>query len=117
MIIGIGIDVADNSRFISLAEGVKQKLFTQNEIALALESANQVEYYSSRFAAKEAFSKSLGTGFKGINPNEIEILSDKSGKPYINLLKKLDKDYRIHLSISHEKSVSVAMVVLEDGTL
>lgn len=114
MILGIGVDIADNSRFIDIKEGLKEKLFSKYEIEKAKIAPSESEFLSSRFAAKEAFSKAMGTGFKAICPKYIEIREDDKGKPFICLLRKIDSDFKIHLSISHERKMSVAMVVLED---
>ena len=117
MIVGIGIDIADNSRFAALEIGMKKKIITQWEIAMSKEAFSESEYLSSRFAAKEAFSKALGSGFCGISPKDIETMNDSKGKPFIKLLKDFGFNHKIHLSISHEREMSVAMVVLEDVTL
>ena len=117
MILGIGIDIADNSRFSGMPEGLKRKLFTQYELEMSNSRAKKDEFYASRFASKEALSKALGTGFDAMSPLDIEIRIDDLGKPYIFLLKKLGFDCKIHLSISHEREMSVAMVVLEDVSL
>ena len=78
--------------------------------------------FAKRFAAKEAFSKALGTGIsKGINFNEIIVLNEKSGKPYIKLINKTKKIverklrkkiYKISLSIADEKDYAVAFVTI-----
>ena len=83
---------------------------------------NPLNCYAKRFAAKEAFSKALGTGIsKGISFNEIVILNEKNGKPFIKLLsdtkkiveKKLNKKkYKISLSISDEEKYAVAFVTI-----
>lgn len=117
MIVGIGVDIADNSRFEKLEEGVKARIFTPYEIEESGKAPSKAEYLASRFAAKEAFSKALGSGFDGILPRNIEIRQDGNGKPYIALLSSNGSGYKTHLSISHERAMSVAMVVLEDGTL
>lgn len=117
MIIGIGVDITDNSRFENLEDGVKARLFTSYEIEESEKAPSKMEYLASRFAAKEAFSKAVGSGFDGISPKDIEIRQDDSGKPYIALLSSNGSGYKTHLSISHERAMSVAMVVLEDGTL
>jgi holo-[acyl-carrier protein] synthase len=74
-----------------------------------------------RFAAKEAFMKSLGTGWKeGVRFQDIEVIADPSGKPGIRLHGKVRKIFenrglrQTHLSLSHEGDYSVAMVVIED---
>ena len=78
--------------------------------------------FCKRFTAKEAFSKALGTGIsKGINFNEIVVLNEKNGKPFIKLIedtkknveKKLRKKrYKISLSLTDEDEFAVAFVTI-----
>ena len=112
MIVGIGTDIVENSRFESLSDGFLKRIFTEYEIALASEKASSTEYFASRFAAKEAVAKALGTGFRNLPIRDIEIHEDESGRPYPHV--KGHEDLVFHLSISHEKSYSVAMVVVEN---
>ena len=72
------------------------------------------------FAAKEAASKALGTGFaEGINPLEIEILRNEKGEPKVRLYENAQKAFlekqgkNIFVSLSHEKEYAVAYVVME----
>ena len=82
--------------------------------------ANKIAGYAKRFAAKEAFSKALGTGISsGIVFKEISINNDQRGKPYIELLgmtrlivKKNIKKYKIFLTISDVKKYALAIVVI-----
>lgn len=115
MIVGIGVDIVSNDRFKDKPIGFLEKLFTKNELELSLSHPSPSEYYASRFAAKEAFVKALGTGFVGLMPTDIEIYENESGKPFIRALKSTGIDGSVHLSISHERDSSVAMVVIEDG--
>ena len=83
---------------------------------------NSINCYAKRFAAKEAFSKALGTGISdGINFNEIIVLNKNSGKPYINIIgqtkkihnkKNKRKKSKISLSLSDEKKYAVAFVTI-----
>lgn len=114
MILGIGVDIANNSRFIDMKDGLKAKLFTSYELASAEKAPSESEYLASRFAAKEAFAKALGTGFRSFSPTDIEVRVDIQGKPFISLAKPIFSG-RIHVSLSHEREMSIAMVVLEDG--
>ena len=78
--------------------------------------ARPAAHYAARFAAKEAFSKALGTGIKGFSLTEIEIREDDNGKPYFVLsgrAAKLAEGLSLHLSMSHEREEAVAMVVAE----
>ena len=123
-IFGIGTDIVSTNR---IKKSIKNKnfikrIFNYKEILKCKKINNSVNCYAKRFAAKEAFSKALGTGIaKGINFNEIIILNKKSGKPYINLTgqtkKTLKKKFKgkkskISLSISDEKKYAVAFVTI-----
>ena len=83
----------------------------------------KTNYFSKRFAAKEAFAKALGTGFRGgLNFKDIEILNNKLGKPYYlintkikSLIKKIKKvkKFNLFLSITDEKDYSVAFAIIQ----
>ena len=82
---------------------------------------NKIESYSKRFAAKEAFAKALGVGIsKGISFNEISVINNKNGAPFIELLgktKSITKNLiktknKIYLSLSDEKKYALAMVII-----
>ena len=116
MVRGIGIDIVENRRFRSPKDGLLKRIFTSREIEEGERRANRDEYYASRFASKEAFVKALGTGFRAIQPSDVEIMEDELGRPYIVRTEKLEevlKDTEILLSISHERENSIAMVVLD----
>ena len=122
--LGVGVDIIDNSRIKKSISNKKfiSRIFTDLEIANSKTISNKAAYFSKRFAAKEAFSKALGTGFrKGLNFNDISVINDRYGKPSIKINKKLriimnkkfnTKNFNIYLSISDEKKYSVALVVL-----
>ena len=96
-IFGIGTDIVKISR---IKESLKkelfvQRLFNKKEISKCNKIKNSENCFAKRFAAKEAFSKALGTGIaKGINFNEILVLNEKNGKPFIKLLNKTKKSRR-----------------------
>tara|TARA_B100001093_G_C26429751_1_gene843473 strand:- start:199 stop:582 length:384 start_codon:yes stop_codon:yes gene_type:complete len=123
-IYGIGTDIANIER---IKKSLKNKnfinrVFNLTEIKKCSHKRNKVECFAKRFAAKEAFSKAIGTGIKkGINFREIVIQNIKSGKPSIrlfgetkkktiHLLKK--KKYSIFLSLSDEKPFAIATVII-----
>ena len=124
-ILGIGIDIVDNKRFKNLVKNINfiKRTFGKKEIKLSQKVLNKSNYYSKRFAAKEAFAKSLGTGFRdNLNLVDIEILNDKKGKPYYYKSKKIDdlifkifkiKKYNLFLSISDEKNYSIAFTIIQ----
>ncbi len=124
-ILGIGVDIVENKR---LKKSIKNKtfisrLFTLSEIKNSRLVKDKSIYYSKKFAAKESFSKALGTGFrKGLNFKDVEILNDNLGKPYFNLNKKIKKiilkklrvkNFDIFLSISDEKEYSIAFTIIQ----
>ena len=124
-ILGIGVDIVENSR---ITKSLKNKLFikrifSNSEILIANKIRDKKGYYSKRFAAKEAFAKSIGTGFRGnLNYKDISIVNDKLGKPSFVINEKIKKIVRkqfkislfnFFLSISDEKKYSVAYVILQ----
>ena len=123
-ILGIGIDIIQNNRVKKL---VKKKIFIKrtfgkNEIKFSKKITDKINYFAKRFAAKEAFTKSLGTGFRnGINFKDISINNDLYGKPKIQvssnikqyIKKKLKvKNFKIFLSLADEKNYSIAYVII-----
>ena len=124
-IIGTGVDIVENSRIKkSIANNsFLNRVFTNKEILISKKIKNKTSYFAKRFAAKEAFVKSLGTGFgDGLNLKDISIINDKLGKPSFfinkkikNLIKKRFKinSFNFFLSISDEKKYSIAFVVFQ----
>jgi holo-[acyl-carrier protein] synthase len=123
MILGLGTDIAEVSRISKSIENTsfKEKVFSKAEIEYCDKKANKAESYTARFAAKEAFFKALGTGWRGgMAFNEVEVWNDELGKPALNILGttaeiiKEKKIKTIHISLSHIKDVAMATVILED---
>jgi len=123
--LGIGVDIVQNSR---IRKSITNKnfllrIFTNYEINKSKKIKNKISFFSKRFAAKEAFSKALGTGFREtLNFKDISITNNKNGKPSIkinnklhNLINKKFKTKKINvlLSISDESEYSIAFVILE----
>tara|TARA_X000000950_G_scaffold94388_1_gene119015 strand:- start:2255 stop:2647 length:393 start_codon:yes stop_codon:yes gene_type:complete len=124
-ILGIGVDIVQNKR---LKKSIQNKsfllrLFTLLEIKNSKLIKDKSIYFSKKFAAKESFSKALGTGFrKGLNFKDVEILNDNLGKPYFNLNNKTKKivskklkvkNFDLFLSISDEKEYSIAFTIIQ----
>ena len=124
-ILGIGVDIVQNSRIRKSITNEKflLRIFTNDEINKSKKTKNKTAFFSKRFAAKEAFSKALGTGFRGtLNFKDISVTNNKYGKPSIkinnklhNLIIKKFKTEKINvlLSISDESKHSIAFVILE----
>ena len=125
-IFGIGTDIVNIKRIdYSLKKhglNFKNRIFSKKEISYCDKKKNSSAFYAKRFAAKEAFSKALGTGIrKGIDLKNIEISNNAHGKPSIllkgkiaNYLKKKikNKKYYIHLSLSDDKPWAQATVII-----
>ena len=123
-IIGTGVDIVENSRIKkSIANNsFLNRVFTNKEILISKKIKNKTSYFAKRFAAKEAFVKALGTGFKkNINFKDIEVANNHYGKPYLLINKKVInkikttfkvKKFNIFLSITDEKKYSIASVII-----
>ncbi len=124
-IVGIGVDIIENKRIKNSLKNLKfkKRIYSTKELAQSSLSKNKVSYFSKRFAAKEAFAKALGTGFRdNLNFKDIEIFNDKMGKPYYLKSKKISKiilknfnikKYNCFLSISDEKDYSTAFTIIQ----
>ncbi len=123
-IIGNGVDIVENKRIKNSLKikGFINRVFTQNEINKSKNLNNKTNYFAKRFAAKEAFVKALGVGFRNnINFKDIDITKDKKGRPFINISNNIKKflkkklklnKYKIFLSLSDEKKHSIAYVII-----
>jgi len=124
-ILGIGVDILQNSR---IKKAIKNKsfvsrIFSKSEITSSKIRNYKTNYFAKRFAAKEAFIKSIGIGIrKGINFKDIYVINDKSGKPNIKFSNKVNnliikkfktRNFDIFLSLSDEKNYSIAFVVIQ----
>ena len=124
-ILGVGVDIIDNNRIKTLIrkKNFIFRIFSKSEINFSKKKNSRIAFFAKRFAAKESFSKSLGTGIRDdLNFKDIEILNDKLGKPYFRKTKKINnliykkfkvKKYNLYLSISDEKDYSIAFTTLQ----
>ena len=124
-ILGIGIDIVENSRITKSLKNELfiKRIFSNSEILNAKKLKDKKNYYSKRFAAKEAFVKSIGTGFRNnLNFKDISIVNDIMGKPSFVISDKVKKiikekfkvsSFNFFLSISDEKKYSIAYVILQ----
>lgn len=119
MIKGVGCDIAKVERIerLMLNTRFSQKVFTPVEQAYI--SAKSLQSAAGLWTAKEAVSKALGTGFVGFSMQDIEILHDKNGKPYVKLHEGAQKRFeelcgkQLHVSISHESDTAMAFAIIE----
>ena len=124
-ILGIGVDLVENKRIkISLKNiKFKNRVYDNKELKQSILLKDKVNYFSKRFAAKEAFAKALGTGFRmNLNLKDIVIMNDKKGKPYYVKTDKISKivkkkfkvkNFNCFLSISDEKDYSTAFAIIQ----
>lgn len=121
MILGVGTDLADVERMQKSCakERFLTRVFTEAEREYAKTKGERSEVYAGMFAAKEAVSKALGTGFSGFGPTEIEVLHNSAGQPEIRLSGGAGERFRhiggkkLHLSISHDGGFAVAFAIAE----
>ena len=121
MIIGVGIDIVEIDRFKRVmdrwGEHFLRKIFTDREIDYCLSKRNSYQHLAGRFAVKEAISKAISTGWGGIfRWRDVEVLSDKTGKPialFHNKLKNELSSCLVHISISHSHNYAVAIAAIE----
>ena len=124
-ILGIGVDIIKNKRIKDAIKNskFKDRVYSISELKQSALSKNKINFYSKRFAAKEAFVKAMGTGFRNkLNFKDIEIINNKMGKPYFKKNRKIDKiiknrfkvkKFTCFLSISDEKDYSTAFAIIQ----
>ena len=124
MIYGIGTDIVEVKRIREVLNKygivLAKKILTSQELLTYKKTEGKANFLAKRFAAKEAFAKALGTGMRSpVNFKSIEIIHDLLGKPKIKTVPELTilmKSHNIkhcHLSISDEKNIAAAFVILE----
>ena len=126
-ILGIGTDIIENKRIKKSIKNnkFKKRIYSSNELKQANLLKNEISFFSKRYAAKEAFAKDLGTGFRNnLNFKDIEVINDKMGKPYFSKNKKItklvQKNFKVKkficfLSISDEKDYSTAFTIIQSS--
>jgi len=124
MIYGVGTDIVNIERIQKIIlknrEGFIKRVLTEHEQALFTNKADSAAFCAKRFAAKEAFSKALGTGIgRAVSFQDLTIRNNDNGKPHFIPSEKLrlyllEKGVKqAHLSISDENQYALAFVVLE----
>ena len=124
MIYGVGTDIVNIDRIQKIIlknkEGFIKRVLTDHEQALFANKADSAAFCAKRFAAKEAFSKALGTGIgRVVSFQDLTVRNNDNGKPHFIPSEKLrlylfEKGVKqAHLSISDESQYAVAFVVLE----
>lgn len=120
MIKGIGLDIAEIDRIGKMI--LRQPKFIdriltdrEKDAYHSYSGTRKTEYAAGRFAAKEAFSKAMGTGIGGaLSFQDIEIIRDEFGRPMI--VKPDMKGFSVHLSITHTREYAAAQVIIESSS-
>lgn len=118
---GIGIDIVDVQRMREALDtqgpALMKKLFTEREIAYCKSKQRPHEHFAARFAAKEAVSKAMETGWSGkFRWKDVEVVNEPSGVPRIILydfVASMLANSKVHLTLSHTKTTVAAFVVIE----
>ena len=124
MVKGIGVDIIEIDRIRRsielLGERFLEKVYTPQEISYCNGKAYRFQHYAARFAAKEALSKALSTGWAGeFRWKDVEVMNEPSGQPRFSLHGRLcDRlaGASVMLSLSHSDSHVVAMVLIQEAT-
>ena len=124
---GLGIDIVEIERMRKILErtpSFARRVFSPDECAYCDAKATPAAHYATRFAAKEAVMKALGTGFRyGVDVRDIEVVRDKLGKPSAVLSGRAAevaeelgvRSLNISLSYTHTEAVACAMAITEDS--
>ncbi len=108
----IGVKIEDSTRFEYRSQNLLNKIFTKAEQEYCLAQQKPSHHFAGKFCAKEATRKALlQYGVTKVYLNDIEIYHDQYGNPKIRLLKKISKNLRFKVSISHDKTKAIAFVI------
>ncbi len=125
--VGLGVDIVEIERMrriLARTPSFARKVFSEAERAYCDAKANPEVHYATRFAAKEAVVKALGTGFsEGIGVRDIEVRRTTKGRPYVVLTgraREVARDQGVRemplsLSFTHTEAVACAMAITEDA--
>lgn len=123
MILGMGTDIADLKRIRKILGNNPRRfldrVFAKEELDICMVRRDPVPGLTARFAAKEAFSKSLSLGWgSGVSWRDVAVINDENGKPEFLLRNKavqIAAGKKLWLSISHTDKYAVATVIVEEG--
>ncbi|WP_417134261.1 holo-ACP synthase [Rubneribacter badeniensis] len=125
--VGLGVDIVEIARMRRILERTprfRERVFSEDERAYCDATANPETHYATRFAAKEAVVKALGTGFsRGIDVRDIEVRRNAKGRPVVALHGRAREVARelgvrelpVSLSFTHTEAVACAMAITENS--
>lgn len=108
----IGCDIEDISRFLGKSKEFLDKIYTKSELDYCMKFSNPSSHLAVRFCAKEAVIKAFSSIYKISSYKKIEILNASDGAPYVNILIDELKEYKISISLSHEKQKAMAAAIV-----
>ena len=108
---GVGVDCIEISRFHGKNKAFIEKTFTVEEMEYCEKRSNPLQHYAARFAGKEAVIKAISDLDILKEVKNIEILNEESGKPYVKLSGNISSIYDFKISLSHSKSIAMAVVI------
>ncbi len=113
-----GVDITELDTFARAlqhgGEHFLKRVYTEAELDFC---RGRIPQLAARFAAKEAVSKALGTGLRGISWNDIEVLSTQEGCPYVSLYGRAEQQAKYmglqhwRVSLSHSEHLAIAFVI------
>lgn len=112
--ISLGVDIVEVRRVGRLVKNARfvERVFTDREVAYCRDKKNAAQHFAVRFAAKEAVYKALGE--PGVAHKEISVKNDSSGKPHVELAKRLKKfEPHVSLTLSHTADYAVAVALYQ----
>ena len=116
MITGVGVDIIEIDRIqaaiVRFGDRFLNKIYTPFEIqSCSQRKKPRIPELAARFAAKEAYSKAIGTGLRGIHFKDIEVRNDYRGKPYLVVAKQFPQSTEV--SLTHGRNAAVAVVIVQ----
>ena len=107
----IGVDIEDISRFKDKSDEFLNRVYTKLELEYCMKYSKPESHLAARFCAKEAVIKALtALKIKSVSLNEIEIFHNEDKCPQVRILKKIEKDVKFELSLSHDRTKAIAFV-------
>lgn len=118
--LSVGVDLVEINRIEKSLKNPRfcKRVLGENEYLQLMMRGFPVQSVAASFCAKEAFSKAMGTGVRGFELNEVELLREENGRPYLKLsgsAERMAKERRLEfaVSVSHTKEYAQAVVVAE----
>jgi holo-[acyl-carrier protein] synthase len=112
----VGVDCIEIKRFLQFEKDdhFLSKIFTKKEIDYCQGNKKSCQHYAARFAGKEAVIKAISHYGIQLLPNQIEILNDATGIPFVTINAEHCNQYKLKISLSHSDEIALAFVIIEE---